>query len=170
MSPAHCCAVQISFDRIVEQPTERLPTWDCKQARTCPPPGLTPAHRDWTSVEQSRSEVNIPSCALAPTEPVSSNAAPSAIVAKAVFMTVSPFSFMTNTLARPDVPAGDFPVSLALLLFCGRCLCGRCRGRRAFHPVTVGVAAGAPRLAPPHSVRPARRGRRGGPGRLGVSV
>src|ERR1700734_3943137 len=80
MSPAHCCAVQMAFDRIVEQPTERSPTWDCKQARTRPPPGLTPAQRELTSVVQSRSEVNNPSCAPALPVPVSSNAAPSAIV------------------------------------------------------------------------------------------
>src|ERR1700728_3272323 len=79
MSPEHCCAVQMAFDRIVEQPTERSPTWDCKQARTRPPPGLTFAHRDWTSVVQSRSEVNNPSWAPALREPVSINAAPSAI-------------------------------------------------------------------------------------------
>ena len=77
MSPSHCCATQIAFDRIVEQPTESSPTWVCKQARTCPWPGLTFAHRDWTSVVQSRSEVNKPSCALAPKGPVSSNPAPS---------------------------------------------------------------------------------------------
>src|SRR3984957_4200140 len=80
MSPAHCCAVQMAFDRIVEQPTERSPTWDCKQARTCPWPGFTPAHRELTSVVQSRSEVNNPSCAPALPAPLSSNAAPSAIV------------------------------------------------------------------------------------------
>src|SRR5208282_5671670 len=94
MSPAHCCAVQMAFDRIVEQPTERSLTWDCKQARTRPPPGLTPAHRDWTSVVQSRSEVNNPSCAPAPQEPVSSNAAPSATVVIAVFIMASPFQLV----------------------------------------------------------------------------
>jgi hypothetical protein len=70
----------MAFDRIVEQPTERSPTWDCKQARTRPPPGLTPAQRELTSVVQSRSEVNNPSCAPALPVPVSSNATPSAIV------------------------------------------------------------------------------------------
>src|ERR1700722_11613 len=80
MSPAHCCAVQMAFDRIVEQPTESSPTWDCKQARTRPPPGLTPAQRELTSVVQSRSEVNNPSCAPALPVAVRSNAAPSAIV------------------------------------------------------------------------------------------
>jgi hypothetical protein len=79
MSPAHCCAVQTALDRMVEQPTESWPTWDCKQASTRPPPGLTSAHRDWTSVVQSRSEVNNPSWALALREPVSINAPPSAI-------------------------------------------------------------------------------------------
>src|SRR5208337_5561004 len=110
MSPAHCCAVQMAFDRIVEQPTERSLTWDCKQARTRPPPGLTSAHRDLTSTVQSRSEVNNPSCALAPTEPVSSNAAPSAIVVKAVFMTVSPFRLMTSPLEPRDIPACGSPI------------------------------------------------------------
>src|SRR6516164_5747900 len=80
MSPAHSLATQMTFDRIVEQPTERSPaaTCDCKQARTRPPPGLTPGHRDLISVAQSRSVANNPSCALAPQEPVSSNVAPSA--------------------------------------------------------------------------------------------
>jgi hypothetical protein len=41
---------------------------------------LTPAQRELTSVVQSRSEVNNPSCALALPAPVSSKAAPSAIV------------------------------------------------------------------------------------------
>ena len=80
MSPAHCCAVQMAFERIVEQPTERSPTWDCKQARTRPPPGLTPAQRELTSVVQSRSEVNNPSCAPALPVPVSNHAAPNTIV------------------------------------------------------------------------------------------
>src|SRR5271166_3738726 len=114
MSPAHCCAVQMAFDRIVEQPTERSLTWDCKQARTRPPPGLTSAHRDLTSTAQSRSEVNIPSCALAPTEPVSSNAAPNAIVIKAVLMAVSPYRLMTSTLRPRDIPAvARFPITRA---------------------------------------------------------
>jgi len=78
--PAHCCAVQMAFERMVEQPTERSPTWDCKQARTRPPPGLTSAHRERTSVAQSRSEVNNPCCAFALRVSVSSSAAPSAIV------------------------------------------------------------------------------------------
>src|SRR6516225_3063995 len=72
MSPAHSLATQMTFDRIVEQPTERSPaaTCDCKQARTRPPPGLTPVHRDWMSVAQSRSVSNTPNpCALAPQEP-----------------------------------------------------------------------------------------------------
>src|SRR6516164_8554551 len=80
MSPAHSLATQMAFDRIVEQPTESSPaaTCCCKQARTRPPPGLTPAHRDWISVAQSRSVANSPpSWALAPQEPVSSNVAPS---------------------------------------------------------------------------------------------
>src|SRR5271157_1901800 len=98
MSPAHSLAVQAAFDRIVEQPTESSPTCACRQAKMCPWPGATPAHKDLTSTAQSRSEVNKPSCALAPTEPVSSNAAPSAIVVKAVFMIVSPVDFMTDTL------------------------------------------------------------------------
>src|SRR6516164_10117506 len=75
MSPVHCWAVQMAFDRIVEQPTERSPaaTWACKHARTRPPPGFTPAHRDWISVEQSRSVANKPrSCELALQEPPSS--------------------------------------------------------------------------------------------------
>src|SRR4029077_3490936 len=80
MSPAHCCAVQMAFDRIVEQPTERSPTWDCKQARTRPPPGFTPAQRELTSVVQSRSDVNNPSCAFALRVSVIIKAAPSAIV------------------------------------------------------------------------------------------
>jgi hypothetical protein len=83
MSLAHSLETQMAFDSIVEQPTESSPaaTCDCKQARTRPPPGLTPAHRDWTSVLQSRSVSNTPhaSCALAPQEPVSSNPAPNAI-------------------------------------------------------------------------------------------
>jgi hypothetical protein len=82
MSPAHCWAVQMAFDRIVEQPTERSPaaTCDCKQARMRPPPGLTPEHRDWISELQSRSVANNPkSCAPALQEPVSSNPAPSAM-------------------------------------------------------------------------------------------
>src|SRR6516162_8829378 len=82
MSPAHSLATQMAFDRIVEQPTESSPaaTCDCKQARTRPPPGLTPAHRDWISVAQSRCAVNNPnpSCAPALQEPVSSIAALSA--------------------------------------------------------------------------------------------
>jgi hypothetical protein len=41
---------------------------------------LTPAQRELTSVVQSRSEVNNPSCAPALTAPVISKAAPSAIV------------------------------------------------------------------------------------------
>jgi len=36
MSPAHSLAVQMAFDRIVEQPTESSLTWDCKQARSVP--------------------------------------------------------------------------------------------------------------------------------------
>ena len=89
MSAAHCSAVQMAFDRIVEQPTESSPTWDCKQARMRPPPGLRPEQRDCTSVAQSRSEVNSPSCARAPQEPVSSNAAPSAINKDDVFIGLS---------------------------------------------------------------------------------
>src|SRR6516162_3012635 len=80
MSLAHSLATQMAFDRIVEQPTERSPaaTCCCKQARTRPPPGLTPSHRDLISVAQSRSVANNPSCAPAPQVPVSSNPAPSA--------------------------------------------------------------------------------------------
>src|SRR4029077_3417120 len=94
MSPAHCCAVQMAFDRIVEQPTERSPTWDCKQARTRPPPGFTPAQRELTSVVQSRSEVNNPSCAPALPVPVSSKAAPSATAVIAVLIMASPFQLV----------------------------------------------------------------------------
>src|SRR6516164_1747993 len=80
MSPAHSLATQMAFDRIVEQPTESCPaaTCCCKQARMRPPPGLTPGHRDWMSVVQSRIEVNNPCCAEAPQEPISSIAALSA--------------------------------------------------------------------------------------------
>ena len=91
MSLAHSLATQMAFDRIVEQPTESSPTCDCKQARTRPPPGLTPAHRDWTSVLQSRDVSNTPnpSCALAPQEPVSSNPAPNAIASNDFVMVLS---------------------------------------------------------------------------------
>src|SRR6516225_3264092 len=97
MSPAHSLATQMAFDRIVEQPTESSPaaTCCCKQARTRPPPGLTPAHRDWISVAQSRSVANNPSCAPAPQVPVSSNPAPSAITNNdfvMVFSLLSPYS------------------------------------------------------------------------------
>src|SRR5271155_477618 len=102
MSPAHSRETQIAFDRIVEQPTESSPTWDCKQARTRPPPGLTPAHRDWTSVVQSRSEVNKPSCALAPKEPVNSNPAPSAI-ANNDFVMVPSFWSPPQPVGRPGI-------------------------------------------------------------------
>src|SRR5271165_3536415 len=111
MSPAHCCAVQMAFDRIVEQPTERSATWDCKQARTRPPPGLTPAHRDWTSVAQSRSEVNNPSCAPALIEPVSSTAAPSAIIDNDFDM----FPFLRVSLPGRRADLSGSPV---LFLFC----------------------------------------------------
>src|SRR6516162_8605548 len=107
MSPAHSLATQMTFDRIVEQPTERSPaaTCACKQARTRPPPGLTPAHRDWISEAQSRCVANNPnpSCALAPQEPVSSIAAPSATAQNVVFM-FAPFSWMTNTLLPQYIP------------------------------------------------------------------
>src|SRR3984885_14400419 len=96
MSPEHCCAVQMAFDRIVEQPTERSPTWDCKQARTRPPPGLTPAQREPTSVVQSRSEVNNPSCAPALPAPVSNKAAPSATVCNSVLMSILLFVFLRS--------------------------------------------------------------------------
>src|ERR1700727_3649539 len=108
MSPAHCCAVQMAFDRIVEQPTERSPTWDCKQARTCPWPGLTPAHSELTSVVQSRSEVNNPSCAPALPVPVSSNAAPSATVCtyNPVLMSMLPSVFDVH---RPTLKHSSYP-------------------------------------------------------------
>src|ERR1700692_4296800 len=112
MSPAHCCAVQTAFDRIVEQPTESSPTWDCKQARTRPPPGLTPAHRELTSVVQSRSEVNNPSCAPAPQEPVASNAAPSA-TANNDFVMVLPFSSPPTAHAASDFPTHPTAAALA---------------------------------------------------------
>ena len=106
MSPAHCCAVQMAFDRIVEQPTERSPaaTCDCKQARMRPPPGLMPAHRDWISVVQSRSVANNPSCAPAPQEPVNSNAAPSPTIVIVVFIMASPFQWLTNTRLSQYLP------------------------------------------------------------------
>jgi len=78
MSAAHCSAVQMAFDRIVEHPTESSPTCACMQAIMRPWPGAMPAHKDWTSVVQSRSEVNNPSCALAPHELININPAPSA--------------------------------------------------------------------------------------------
>src|ERR1700729_963941 len=105
MSPAHCCAVQMAFDRIVEQPTERSPTWDCKQARTRPPPGLTPAQRELTSVVQSRSEVNNPSCAPALPVAVSSNAAPSAIVGMLSAIMEDDFNMVAFLCVNPT-PAG----------------------------------------------------------------
>ena len=55
---------------------------------TRPPPGLTPAQRELTSVVQSRSEVNNPSCAPALPVPVSNSAAPSATVYNAVLMSI----------------------------------------------------------------------------------
>src|ERR1700734_3734081 len=108
MSPAHCCAVQMAFDRIVEQPTERSPTWDCKQARTRPPPGLTPAQRELTSVVQSRSEVNNPSCAPALPVPVSSNAAPrpAGFTYKSVLMSMLPSVFDVH---RPTLKHSSYP-------------------------------------------------------------
>ena len=103
--PAHSLATQMAFDRIVEQPTESSLTWACRQARMCPSPGVMPAHRDLTSTVQSRSEVNNPSCALAPTEPVSSNAAPSATVVKRCLHVASPFSLMTYTAPTLRYPS-----------------------------------------------------------------
>src|SRR5579863_8852197 len=103
MSPAHCCAVQMAFDRIVEQPTESSPTWDCKQARTRPPPGWTPAHRELTSVVQSRSEVNKPSCAPALPAAIS-NAAPSTIVGTLSAIIEGDFSMVAFLCVQPPTP------------------------------------------------------------------
>src|SRR6202041_3015812 len=105
MSPAHCCADQMGFDRIVEQPTERSPTWDCKQARTRPPPGLTPAQRELTSVVQSRSEVNSPSCAPALPAPASSKPAPSAIVGTLSAIIEDDFNMVASFALTPPPQA-----------------------------------------------------------------
>src|SRR5262249_26065102 len=110
MSPAHSLATQMAFDKIVEQPTESSPTWDCKQARTRPPPGLTPAHKDWISVLQSRSLVNNPneSCAHAPQEPPSSKLAPNAIANNGFVMVLSFWSppYPTPRQISPAQPKG----------------------------------------------------------------
>src|SRR5271169_6027447 len=107
MSPAHSRATQMAFDRIVEQPTESSPTWDCKQARTRPPPGLTPAQRELTSVVQSRSEVNSPSCAPALPVPESSNAAPSAIVGTLRAIIEDDFNMVAFLCVNPTPRSAD---------------------------------------------------------------
>src|ERR1700693_32931 len=124
MSPAHCCAVQMAFDRIVEQPTERSPTWDCKQARTRPPPGLTPAQRELTSVVQSRSEVNNPSCAPALPVPVSSKAAPSAIVGTLSAIIEDDFNMVAFLCVNPP-PTGRSKRLARFFLFWLRSLARR---------------------------------------------
>src|SRR6202042_767773 len=116
MSPAHCCAVQMAFDRIVEQPTERSPTWDCKQARTRPPPGLTPAQRALTSVVQSRSEVNNPSCAPALPAPASSKPAPSVIVGTLSAIIENDFNMVAFLCVNPP-PAGRLKAASPFFLF-----------------------------------------------------
>ena len=92
MSAAHSLATQMAFDKIVEQPTDSSLTCMCKQLRTRPLPGMTPAHKDKTSAVQFRSEVNNASCAAARQEPASSNVAPSATAKDRVFLIASPLS------------------------------------------------------------------------------
>src|ERR1700722_19942814 len=113
MSPAHCCAVQMAFDRIVEQPTESSPTWDCKQARTRPPPGLTPAQREikrgWAKPTPAREQHTSlrppPSCAPALPVAVNSNAAPSAIVGMLSAIMEDDFNMVAFLCVNPT-PAG----------------------------------------------------------------
>jgi hypothetical protein len=150
--PAHCWAVQIAFDRIVEQPTDRSPeaTCCCKQARTRPPPGLTPAHRDWMSVVQSRSVANNPnpSCALAPQVPVSSNPAPNTIAKNdfvMVFALMSPPNNLRRVGSSPKHPEGHpriAPQQVASMkgspgLLWLRCSGWRRRGRFAGPPLVT---------------------------------
>ena len=112
MSLAHSLETQMAFDRMVEQPTESSPTCACKQARTRPPPGLTPAQRDWTSVLQSRSVSKIPNpCALAPEEPASSNPAPNAIANNDFVMVLS---FWSPPQARAASDSPTHPAKAAL--------------------------------------------------------
>ena len=72
-----------------------------------PWPGLTPAHRELTSVVQSRSEVNNPSCAPALPVPVSSNAAPSAIVGTLSAIIEDDFNMVAFLCVNPTPPPAD---------------------------------------------------------------
>ena len=80
-----------------------------------PPPGLTPAHRELTSVVHSRSEVNKPSCAPALPVPISSNAAPSAIVGTLSAIIENDLNMVAflcvNPTSRP-ANQGDQPIFL----------------------------------------------------------
>jgi hypothetical protein len=69
------------------------------------PPGLTPAQRELTSVVQSRSEVNSPSCAPALPAPASSKAAPSAIVGTVSAIIEDDFNMVASFALSPPPPA-----------------------------------------------------------------